>query len=106
VVIQEYEGAERVIFYLSRRLLDAKTRYTEMEQLCLCQYFTCTKLRHYFLNAEVRVICKADIVKHMLSAPILKGRLGKWMYALSEYDITCQPAKAVKGQALADLITE
>ena len=42
----------------------------------------------------------------MLSAPILKGRLGKWMYALSEFDLRYQPAKAVKGQALADLITE
>jgi hypothetical protein len=42
----------------------------------------------------------------MLSAPVLKGRLGKWMFALSEFDIQYQPAKAVKGQALADLIAE
>ena len=42
----------------------------------------------------------------MLSAPILKGRLGKWMFALSEFDIRYQPAKAVKGQALADLIAD
>ena len=58
-----------------------------MERLCLCLYFTCTKLRHYVLNAETRVVCKADIIKHMLSAPILKGRLGKWMYTLSEFDV-------------------
>ena len=42
----------------------------------------------------------------MLSAPVLKGRLGKWMFALSEFDIRYQPAKAVKGQALANLIAE
>ncbi|KAK1556140.1 hypothetical protein QYE76_059316 [Lolium multiflorum] len=42
----------------------------------------------------------------MLSAPVLKGRLGKWMFALSELDLRYQPAKAVKGQALADLIAE
>jgi hypothetical protein len=42
----------------------------------------------------------------MLSAPVLKGRLGKWMFALSEFDIRYQPAKTVKGQALADLIAE
>jgi hypothetical protein len=29
-----------------------------------------------------------------------------WMFALSEFDIRYQPAKAVKKQALADLITE
>ena len=40
----------------------------------------------------------------MLSAPVLKGWLGKWMFALSEFDIRYQPAKAVKGQALVDLV--
>ncbi|KAK1648386.1 hypothetical protein QYE76_066191 [Lolium multiflorum] len=55
---------------------------------------------------EIIVICKSDVVKHMLSAPVLKGRLGKWMFALSEFDLRYQPAKAVKGQALADLIAE
>ena len=64
---------------------------------CLCLYFTCTKMRHYLLNAETRIVCKDDIIKHLLSAPILKGRLGKWMYALSEFDVRFQPAKAVKG---------
>jgi ribonuclease HI len=42
----------------------------------------------------------------MLSDPVLKGRLGKWMFALSEFDIRYQPVKAVKGQAVADLIVE
>ena len=34
------------------------------------------------------------------------GRLGKWMFALSEFDIRYQPAKAVKGQVLADLVAD
>jgi ribonuclease HI len=42
----------------------------------------------------------------MLSAPVLKDRLGKWMFALSEFNIRYQPATAVKGQALVDLIAE
>jgi hypothetical protein len=106
VVVQLYDGKEKVVFYLSRRLLDAETRYPDMEKLCLCLFFTCTKLRHILLSAEVVVICKSDVIKHMLSAPVLKDRLGKWMFALSEFDIRYQPAKAVKGQALADLIAE
>jgi hypothetical protein len=63
-------------------------------------------LRDILLFAEIIIICKLDIIKHMLSAPVLKGRLRKWMFALSEFDIRYQPAKAVKGQALVDLITE
>jgi hypothetical protein len=105
-VVQVYDSKENVVFYLSRRMLNTETRYHEVEKLCLCLFFTSTKLRHILLFAEIIVICKSDIIKHMLSAPILKGRLGKWMFALSKFDIRYQPAKVVKGQALADLNAE
>jgi hypothetical protein len=106
VVVQVYDGKEKVVFYLSRRMLDTETRYHEIEKLCLYLFFTCTKLRHILLFAEIIIICKSDVIKLMLSAPVLKGRLEKWMFALSEFDIQYQPMKAVKGQALVDLITE
>jgi hypothetical protein len=32
-----------------------------------------------------------------MPAPVLKGRLRKWMFTLSEFDIRYQPTKAVKG---------
>nr|ABB47187.2 retrotransposon protein, putative, unclassified [Oryza sativa Japonica Group] len=63
ILIQEFEGKERVVFYLSRRLLDAETRYSPVEKLCLCLYFSCTRLRHYLLSNECTVICKADVVR-------------------------------------------
>jgi hypothetical protein len=97
VVVQVYDGKEKIVFYLSRRMLDTETRYHETEKIYLCLFFTCTKLRHILLFAEIIVICKSDIIKHMLSAPVLKGRLGKWMFALSEFDIRYQLVKAVKG---------
>jgi hypothetical protein len=106
VVVQVYDIKKKVVFYLSRRMLDTETRYHEMEKPCLCLFFTYKKLRHILLFAEIIVICKSDIIKHMLSAPVLKGRLGKWMFMLSEFDIRYQPAKAIKGQALTGLIAE
>jgi ribonuclease HI len=106
VVVQVYDGKEKVVFYLNGKMLDTETRYHEIEKLCLCLFFTCTKLRHMLLSAEIIIICKSDVIKHMISAPVLKGRLGKWMFALSEFDIRYQPVKAVKGQALADIIIE
>jgi hypothetical protein len=101
-----HDGKERVVFYLSRRMLNAETRYPEIEKLCLCLFFTCIKLHHILLSAETIIMCKSDVIKHMPSAPVLKGRLKKWMFALKEFDIRYQPTKAVKGQALADLIAE
>jgi ribonuclease HI len=101
-----HDGKEKVVFYLSRRMLDAETRYPDIVKLCLCLFFTCTKLHHILLSAKMIVICKSDVIKHMLSAPVLKGRLEKWMFALLEFDIRYQLVKVVKGQALADLIAE
>ena len=91
---------------MSRRLLDAETRYSPVERLCLCLYFSCTKLRHYLLSAECVVVSKDDVIRYMLSLPILKGRIGKWILALSEFDLRYESAKAVKGQAVADFIVQ
>ena len=76
-LMQEFKEKERVIFYLSRRLLDPETRYSPVKKLCLCLYFSCTKLRHYLLSAKCTVVSKANVIKHMLSMPILNGRVGK-----------------------------
>jgi hypothetical protein len=52
-LIQEFEGKERVVAYLSRKILDPETRYSAAEKLCLCVCYSCTKFRHYLLNVEL-----------------------------------------------------
>jgi hypothetical protein len=42
----------------------------------------------------------------MLSMPILSGRIGKWILALSEFDLRYESAKAVKWQVMADFVTQ
>ena len=81
VITQETEGKEHIITYLSRRLLDAETRYTFVEKLCLCLYYACTKVRHYLLSSMCTIACQTDVIKYMLHRPILSGRIGKWAYA-------------------------
>ena len=58
------------------------------------------------LSAECTVICKDDVVRYMLSMPIMNGRIGKWILALSEFDLRYESAKAVKGQIMADFATQ
>nr|CAE76019.1 B1292H11.5 [Oryza sativa Japonica Group] len=64
------------------------------------------RLRHYLLSNECTVICKADVIKYMLSARILKGRVGKWIFSLTEFDLRYESPKAIKGQAIADFTVE
>lgn len=40
----------------------------------------------------------------MLSRPMLRGRLGKWILALSEFDFQYMPQKAMKAQVVANFL--
>jgi hypothetical protein len=52
------------------------------------------------------VACQYDVIKHMLSRPILSGRIGKWAYALVEYDLAYEPLRSMKGQVVVDFIVD
>jgi hypothetical protein len=103
-LIQEFEEKERVVAYLSRKLLDPETRYSAAEKLCLCVYYSITKFRHYLLNAECVVYSKFDVIKHMISIQIWNGRIGKWILALSEFELKFESAKAIKGGGVGILL--
>ena len=106
VLTQETEGKEYVVTYIGRRLIEAETRYTFIEKLCLSLYYACTKLRHYLLSSTCIVVCQTDVIKYVLQKPILSGRIGKWAYILIEYDLACEPLKSMRGQIVAAFIVE
>jgi hypothetical protein len=77
VLMQVMEGKEHVITYLSRCLIDAETRYSFIEKLCLSLFYVCSKLRHYVLSSTCVVACQANVIRHMLQQLILSGRIRK-----------------------------
>jgi hypothetical protein len=97
VLTQGTEGKEHVVTYLSRRLLDTEIRYTFIENLFLCMFYACTKCRYYLLSSHCIVFGQTDVIKYMLQNPIMSGRIGKWTYALIEYDLAYEPLKSMKG---------
>jgi hypothetical protein len=86
----------------SQRLLDAETWYIFMKKLCFSLYYACSKFRHYILSSSCIVACQYDVIKHILLKPILSGRIGKWPYALIEYDLAYEPLRSMKGQVVVD----
>lgn len=84
LVQEDSNGVERPIYYLSRVLVDAETRYSLIEKLCICLYFACMKLKQYIKPIDVYVSSHYDIIKHMLSKPIMHSRIGKWAMALTD----------------------
>ncbi|XP_050222502.1 uncharacterized protein LOC126672591 [Mercurialis annua] len=106
MLAQEDDGVERAVYYLSRGLTDTEIRYTDIEKMCLCLYFTCCKLRYYMLPVVVYVLSQTDIIKYILSKPYLRNRIGKWAIAMSEFTLVYVPQRAVKGQVLADFLAD
>ena len=106
LVQNNVEGHEQAIYYLSRVLNLTKTRYTPIEKLCLALYFACTKLRHYLIKSQVYMVSQTDLMKYMLSRPLITGRIGKLSLALSEFTLVYFPHKLVKGQALANFMVD
>lgn len=74
---EDDNSVERAIYYLRRIMSDVETTYISVENLCLSLYFSCTKLKIYIKSSYLFVYSHFDIIKHMLSKPILHSRVGK-----------------------------
>lgn len=78
MLAQEDENSvERAIYYLSQILNDVENRYNAIEKLCLCFHISCTKLKQYIKLVDMFVYSHFDMIKHMLSKPILHIRIDK-----------------------------
>ena len=47
---------------------------------------------------------KSHTIKSLLWQPILSSRISQWLLQLSQYDLKARTPKAVKSQAIADLL--
>ncbi|KAL5563267.1 hypothetical protein UlMin_033014 [Ulmus minor] len=104
-LVREEDGVQWPIYYTSKSLLDAETRYPEIEKLALALMVAARKLRPYF-QAHTIIIPTKFPLKQVFQKPEASGRLAKWSIELGEFDIQFKPRTAIKGQALADFIAE
>ncbi|XP_024035603.1 uncharacterized protein LOC112096410 [Citrus clementina] len=105
VLVREEEGVQYPIYYTSKALLDAETRYPPLEKWALALVVAGRKLRPYFQAFPVSVITNQPL-RQTLHKPDASGRLVKWAVELSEFDIDYKPRAAIKAQAMADFVAE
>lgn len=104
-LVRNEESRELPVFYVSRALADAETRYPDAEKIALALVVSARKLRPYFQSHTIVVYSKAPL-RQILQNPECSGRLAKWSIELSEFDIQYRPRTAIKGQAVADFLLE
>ncbi|KAL2240129.1 UNVERIFIED_CONTAM: Retrovirus-related Pol polyprotein from transposon [Sesamum indicum] len=105
VLVREEASNQNPVYYVSKMLQGAESRYSEMEKLALALIVTARKLRPYFQAHKVVVLTNHPL-KHVMSRPEASRRLIKWAVELGQHDIEYQPRTAQKAQVLADFVTE
>ncbi|XP_019184170.1 PREDICTED: uncharacterized protein LOC109179056 [Ipomoea nil] len=105
VLVREEERAQHPVYYVSRSLKAAETRYTALEKLVYALVITVRKLAPYFQAHTVRVPTDQPL-RSILRNPASSGPLVKWAVELTQYGIEYQPRPSIKGQALADFLVE
>ena len=86
----------RQVFFVSKSLTDAETRYTHLEKAALALRTSAQKLRPYFQAHPVVVLTNLPLrgTIHKLD---LSGRMAHWAMELSEYGIQYKPRLSKKG---------
>ncbi|XP_070041243.1 uncharacterized protein [Nicotiana tomentosiformis] len=105
VVVRESKGTQSPIYYISKILVDAETKYPHLEKLALALVVASRKLGPYFKFHPISVVTTFPL-RSILHKPELSGRLAKWDIELSEHNITYQYRTTIKSQVLADFFLD
>ena len=66
-------GKERVIYYLSKRMLEYECRYIMIESLCLELVWATRRLRHYVKKYSILLVSRLDLLRYLFEMPVLTG---------------------------------
>jgi len=90
VLVQEQDQSQKPIYFVSKALEGAETRYQALEKAALAVVFSARRLP----------------IQKVLQKPDVAGRMVRWAVELSEFDIQYEPRGSIKGQVYADFIAE
>jgi len=92
------EGYKQAIYYLSRTLIGAESRYNPIEKECLALIFAVQKTQYYLVGQTIHAVSRVNLLRILMTKPgSLNSRLANWAILLSQYDMTFVSQKAVKG---------
>ncbi|GJR63321.1 reverse transcriptase domain-containing protein [Tanacetum coccineum] len=105
VLLTDRNGRQCPVQYVSRTLNEAERNYSPLEKLALSLVNMTRRLRRYFEAHPVKVITDQPI-KNILSRTEASGKLAKYAVEIGTYKISFIPRNAVKGQVLADFLSD
>ena len=104
-LVREKDRLQRPIYFTSRAFQGAKEKYPQMEKLAFALVTVARKLKPYF-QAHTIIVLTNKPLRRAMGSPDATGRMVLWAVKLNEFDIQYCPHTTIKGQVVADFITE
>ncbi|XP_058070913.1 uncharacterized protein LOC131219947 [Magnolia sinica] len=104
-LIEELVCKQHPVYYVSKAMVPAETRYPALEKLTLCLVISARRLSAYFQAHSIIVLTDSPL-RQVLQKPEVSSRLTKWAIELGEFDIQFRSRTAIKSQVVADFIAK
>ena len=95
VIIQDDLGEQRPVYYTSKTMNGAETRYLPLEKSALALFITAKKLPYYF-QAHTMIVLTSLPLKALFRSSDFSGRISKWGAHLGAYDVRYKPRTSIK----------
>ena len=107
MVVEREEGkvVQRPVYYLSEVMSLSKQNYPHYQKMTYGVYMAAKKLKHYFQEHPITVVCAAPI-SEIIGNKDASGRVAKWAIELAAYAPQYARRDAIKSQALADFLED
>uniref|UniRef100_A0A2N9FR62 Uncharacterized protein n=1 Tax=Fagus sylvatica TaxID=28930 RepID=A0A2N9FR62_FAGSY len=105
VLVRETPDCQRPIFFISKTMTEAESRYLPLEKAALALVRAAKKLPQYFQATTVTVLTDLPL-KALLQCSDFSGRITRWGVQLGSLGVEYKPRISIKGQVLADFVAE
>ena len=106
VLVQEDEGIEHPIYYLSKNLNETESKYSHVEKLALAAVQAIQRFRHYVLFRKTTIWSDCNPMTYILSRQLLGGKYSKWIAILQEFDLEFVRSKSKRALVFAELLCD
>ena len=104
-LICDNEGVQKTVYYIIHSMNGPQTRYQRLEKLILALFFISRKLKHYFQPFLIMVLTEHTL-RSVKENPEAIRRILKWASELRPYGLRYEKRTTIKGQVIADFITD